>query len=86
LEEQWEKDQKKYKNDTQKKDYLEAINRALPQLQTEPDVIYAQPQLVSQIEYLAYMLRGADQRPGDDAYARLKVLTGMLDELADSVE
>jgi photosystem II stability/assembly factor-like uncharacterized protein len=86
LEEQWEKDQKKYKNDTQKKSYLEALNRALPQLQTESDVIYAQPQLVSQIEYLAYMLRGADQRPGDDAYARLEVLTEMLDELDGSVE
>lgn len=86
LEQQWEKDQKKYKNDPQKKSYLEALNRALPQLQTEEDVIYAQPQLVSQIEYLAYMLRGADQQPGDDAYARLEELTGMLDKLEASVE
>ena len=49
-------------------------------------MIYPKPKLVDQIEYLGYMLRGADQRPGDDAYARLAELTKQLNELEERVE
>ena len=85
LEERLLQDQKTYRNDTGRKDYLEAVGRALPKLQTEEGVIYPQPKLIGQIEYLAYMLRGADQRPGDDAYVRLRLLTEQFDALEDNI-
>jgi len=86
LEQAWEKALKTASADTSQKAYAEALARALPQLQTEKDMIYPEPKLLDQIEYLGYMLRGADQRPGDDAYARLAELTKQLNELEERVE
>ena len=86
LEQAWEKALKIANEDSSQKAYAEALSRALPQLQTEKDMIYPQPKLLDQIGYLGYMLRGADQRPGDDAYARLAELTKQLNELEENVE
>jgi hypothetical protein len=41
----------------------------------EKDIIYPEPKLVDQIEYLYGMVDGADQMMGKDVYDRLEVLT-----------
>ena len=40
---------------------------------------YQQPMLVAQLQYLAGMISRADQKPGKDAYDRLKELTAELE-------
>lgn len=62
---------------------LEEIERALV---TEPGVIYPQPMLVAQLEYLYSMLNRADQKPGRDAYLRLDELEGELRERIRQLE
>ena len=42
---------------------------------------YQQPMLIDQIEYLASMLAGADQRPGADAFERFEALRKRFEEL-----
>ena len=42
---------------------------------------YQQPMLIDQIEYLASMLAGADQRPGADAFERFEALLKRFEEL-----
>jgi hypothetical protein len=46
------------------------LGRIMAEMKSDPEVIYAQPMLVDQVSYLYYMLNGADQRPGQDAYDR----------------
>jgi photosystem II stability/assembly factor-like uncharacterized protein len=45
------------------------------------DIIYPQPQLIDQIEYLYYMLDRADQMMGKDVYDRLEVLTTAFEQV-----
>ena len=47
---------------------------------------YQQPMLLAQINYLAYMLNAADQRPGKDAYERYAVLKEQLESLIVNVQ
>ncbi|MFP4293197.1 MAG: WD40/YVTN/BNR-like repeat-containing protein [Cyclobacteriaceae bacterium] len=42
---------------------------------------YMKPQLIAQLAYLRYMLMGADQRPGQDAYRRFEQLQGQWNSL-----
>ena len=46
-----------------------------------PGVRYARPGLQEQINYLAGMTRGVDQKIGRDAIARYQVLKKELDDL-----
>ena len=39
---------------------------------------YQKPMLLDQFRYLNYMIAGADQKPGDDAYQRLEELSSLL--------
>jgi len=47
---------------------------------------YQQPKLLAQLNYLAYMLKAADQRPGQDAYARYEELKTQLENLIVEVQ
>ena len=58
--------------------YGEALAKVLAALRSEEGVIYPQPMLIQQIEYLGLMLRGADQRPGKDALDRYQELQEQL--------
>lgn len=62
---------------------LERINGALQKLQTA-DIIYPQPMLTDQIEYLLEMINTADQAPGKEAEDRFGVLTAQLLEITAS--
>lgn len=61
------------------------IDEVLSELVTA-EGIYMQPKLIDQLSYLGYMLRGADQAPGQDAIERLETLSAELDQLSDSLE
>jgi len=47
---------------------------------------YRQPKLIDQIQYLYGMLDRADQKPGRDAFSRLKELKEALDDLESDLE
>ena len=47
---------------------------------------YQQPKLLAQLNYLAYMLKAADQRPGKDAYDRYEELKIQLESLIVEVQ
>jgi len=61
----------------QRKEVLEA---KLDQLRKK-DIIYPQPKLIDQIEYLYYMLNGADQMMGKDVYDRFEELSKAFEEV-----
>jgi len=44
---------------------------------------YQKPMLLDQFRYLNYMIAGADQKPGDDAYQRLEELSDILKKQVD---
>jgi len=46
-----------------------------------PEGRYQQPALISQMSYLYSMLKQADQRPGQDAYARYEELSQLFDQI-----
>lgn len=85
LEEEWTKSVQKLEKKTAllpaEKDELQALKEKLKLLKTEENVIYPQPMLGSQISYLYYMLSGADQQPGKDAYERYEELKVQLEKL-----
>ncbi len=85
LEQQWSKAHKGLSKAEQEAEHGQQLSAALTALQTERDMIYPQPKLIGQIEYLGYMLRGADQEPGRDAIERLAELKAQLTELEKSV-
>ena len=60
------------------------LDQALAALQTAEGT-YRQPMLIAQVSYLASMLRGADQRPGRDAYARFEELAAQLAALREQL-
>jgi len=62
---------------------LEKIAQLEEQFNTEKGR-YHQPMLLDQIRYLSYMIDGADQKPGDDAYARFEELEGELKQLIEA--
>ncbi len=62
---------------------LERLTAVERELTTREDRSYPQPMLVDQLEYLYGMTTQADQRPGQDAYARLDVLRAKLAELTE---
>jgi len=65
-------------------DQIHAEMRRLQALESELTTAegrYRQPMLVAQIQYLSYMLRGADQRPGQDAYDRYEDLKAWYNRL-----
>ncbi len=78
LESEIEDRQKEDKENTQ-------LAEALSALKTEKG-IYMKPMLIDQISYLNYMLTGADQVPGKDAYDRYTELKTTLDKLKSSLE
>ncbi len=47
---------------------------------------YMQPMLIDQISYLGYMLRGADQAPGLDAFERYEELAVQLEQIRSRVQ
>ncbi len=47
---------------------------------------YHQPMLLDQLNYLSYMLKAADQRPGKDAYGRYEELKTLLESLIIEVQ
>ena len=61
---------------------FEKTKALLSVLQTEPDVIYPKPMLVSQISYLYNILNTADQKPGKDAYERFDELNQKYQEIS----
>ena len=73
LENKLEKQKKKNEENT-------ALNEGLAKLKTEKG-IYMKPMLIDQISYLNYMISGADQIPGKDAYDRYEELKAEFDEL-----
>lgn len=85
LEQKWTKAHKRLDEAERKGTYGQQLNTALSALKTERDVIYPQPMLISQIEYLGFMLRGADQEPGRDAINRFNELKTQLAELEKTV-
>lgn len=48
--------------------------------------IYMQPMLIDQISYLGYMMRGADQLPGEDAVQRFDELANELEQIRARVQ
>lgn len=78
LESEIEDRQKEDKENTQ-------LAEALSALKTEKG-IYMKPMLIDQISYLNYMLTGADQVPGKDAYDRYTELKTTFDKLKSSLE
>ena len=46
------------------------LDDVMTQMKSDPEVIYAKPMLIDQVRYLYFMINGADQRPGQDAYDR----------------
>lgn len=61
------------------------VSDALKKVETE-EIIYPQPMLTDQIEYLFEMLTGADQAPGQDAEDRYRDLSAALRQLKASVQ
>jgi hypothetical protein len=61
------------------------IDDALAKLVTAEGT-YRQPQLIDQLSYLGYMLRGADQVPGRDAIERFETLAAELGQLRNGLE
>lgn len=59
------------------------LDAVLAQLKTAKG-IYMKPMLIDQISYINYMLSGADQVPGKDAYDRYEELKAELDKLKES--
>jgi hypothetical protein len=55
------------------------------ELVTAEDMAYPQPMLLDQIRYLYGMLTGADQPPGNEAYARYAELEAWLERIRGSV-
>ena len=74
MEQEWEKAYAKMSAKEKSAPYGLAVKDALAKLQNESGVIYPQPMLIGQMEYLGYMLRGADQEPGQDAVKRFAQL------------
>ena len=62
---------------------LEQINSVLEELKTA-DMVYPQPMLTDQIDYLFNMINTADQAPGKEAEDRFDVLTNKLLEITAS--
>ncbi|MEM9617780.1 MAG: hypothetical protein AAF936_07430 [Pseudomonadota bacterium] len=65
---------------------LVKLDTALAQLKTKEEGFYNQPMLVDQLNYLYYMLSGADQSPGQDAVERLQELNDRLSEVRTQIE
>ena len=61
------------KGDMVAKEQRLSIERALEKLRKK-DIIYPQPKIIDQMEYLYYMTNGADQMMGKDAYNQLENL------------
>jgi hypothetical protein len=59
---------------------LEQINAVLEELKTA-DMVYPQPMLTGQIDYLFNMINTADQAPGKEAEDRFEVLALQLLEV-----
>lgn len=85
LEQQWSKAHRGLNKEEQEAARGQQLSTALSTLQTERDMIYPQPKLIGQIEYLGYMLRGADQKPGQDARDRFEELKAQLQSLEKTV-
>ncbi len=62
---------------------LNQLNAVLGELKTE-DIIYPQPMLTDQIDYLYNMINTADQAPGKEAEDRFEVLATKLLEITAS--
>lgn len=62
---------------------LEMINEKLSKLREEEGVIYPQPKLIDQIEYLYYMTTGADQKLGKDAFDRFEELNQQFQKIKE---
>jgi len=75
----------KSKNSQNREKEIAALKAIEAQLSTA-EGRYQQPMLLSQINYLSYMLNAADQRPGKDAYERYAVLKEQLENLIVDVQ
>ncbi|MFK7951357.1 MAG: WD40/YVTN/BNR-like repeat-containing protein [Ekhidna sp.] len=73
LEQKLEKKKKKDEDNT-------SLNESLAKLKTAKG-IYMKPMLIDQISYLNYMISGADQVPGKDAYDRYEELKAAFEKL-----
>ncbi|MEO0727802.1 MAG: hypothetical protein AAFZ63_24875 [Bacteroidota bacterium] len=80
LEAGWKKAHRSMSDKEKKSTYGAALAEVLSAMRSEEGVIYPQPMLIQQIEYLGFMLRGADQRPGKDALDRYAELKDQLKE------
>jgi hypothetical protein len=63
---------------------LDQLNVVLENLKTA-DIVYPQPMLTDQIDYLFNMINTADQVPGKEAEDRFEALTTQLLEMTASV-
>lgn len=59
----------------------QAASQLYDRLVTSEKGSYPPPMLIDQMEYVYYMTTSADQRPGDDAYARFHELRQQLDKI-----
>ena len=68
----------------------EAPSGALRELEckvfTERGIRYPTPMLLDQVRYLASMVDGADQKPGRDAFNRLRQLRRQVEEIGDALD
>ena len=85
LQDELSKEQKKLKKDNTDADRLTKVNNALKVLETE-DLVYPPAGLTGQMGYLYYMVNGADQKPGKDAYERLAELQEQFDAVKKGLE
>ncbi|PSR09552.1 MAG: hypothetical protein C7N36_20205, partial [Bacteroidetes bacterium] len=63
-----------------------ALEKVLPEVQTEEAISYPQPMLIDQVAYLHNLLTGADQDPGRDARDRYTELAASWAKIKESIK
>jgi len=71
----------KQKENKDASDFNQKIADEIVSILKTPEGRYQQPALISQMSYLYSMLKQADQRPGQDAYARYEELSQLFDQI-----
>jgi hypothetical protein len=66
-------------------DAAAGLSTVRSELVTAQGMAYPQPMLLDQIRYLYGMLTGADQAPGNEAYARYAELAAWLERIRGAV-
>lgn len=72
------------KDKEQNQNRISTLENILSKLQSK-DEIYPKPMLIDQVNYLYYMITGADQKPGKDALERFEELSSEFQEIMASL-